>query len=217
VLPITVGSGSPPSDTLGAPVPMAILNYWPLNLPSSPADVIVPTAINVLASGSDLFITAYDASVTPSAGYIFAFAVGSGGALTPLNGGVPFPAGIHPSGIASDSTSSYLYVTDIASGNVLGYSVASGLLTAISGSPFPAGNQPSAVVADSDYPYLYVANSLDSTVMAYSIGSGALTALGTYATGTSPSPSASIRRPIISCIPPTISETAQQARSPALS
>ena len=186
VLPITVGSGSPPSDTLGSPVSNGDLAYWPLNLPSQPADVIVPTGINVLASGADLYISAYDNSVTPKAGYIFGFAIGSGGVLTPLNGGVPFPAGIHPSGIASDSSSNYVYVTDFTSGNVLGYSVSSGLLTALSGSPFPAGNAPSAVVADSQYPYLYVSNSLDSTVVAYSINGGALSMLGTYATGTQP-------------------------------
>jgi 6-phosphogluconolactonase len=186
VLPITVGSGSPPSDTLGSPVANGSLTYWPLNLPSAPTDVIVPTAINVLASGANVYVTAYDSSVAPNAGYIFAFATSSSGALTPLNGGVPFPAGTHPSGIASDSSSSYVYVTDLANGNVLGYSVASGLLAPLSGSPFPAGNQPTAIVADPQYPYLYVANSVDSSITAYSIGNGALTSLGTSATGTQP-------------------------------
>jgi 6-phosphogluconolactonase len=186
VLPITVGSGSPPSDTLGSPVANGTLTYWPLNLPSAPTDVIVPTGINVLASGTYVYITAYDSSVTPYAGYVFAFATSSGGALTPLNGGVPFPAGTHPSAVASDSSSSYVYVTDFLNGNVLGYSVASGLLTPLSGSPFPAGDQPSAIIADPKYPYVYVANSLDSSVTAYSISNGALSSLGTYATGTQP-------------------------------
>jgi 6-phosphogluconolactonase (cycloisomerase 2 family) len=186
VFPITVGSGSPPSDTLGAPVANGSLTYWPLGLASAPNDIIVPTAINVVASGAYVYISAYDSSVTPNAGYVFAFATSSSGVLTPLNGGVPFPAGTHPSAVASDSSSSYIYVADLAGGDVLGFSVASGLLTPLSGSPFPAGDQPSAVIADPKYPYLYVANSLDSTVTAYSIGTGALTSLGTYATGTQP-------------------------------
>jgi 6-phosphogluconolactonase len=186
VLPITVGSGSPPSDTLGSPVANGALTYWPLSLASAPADVIVPTAINVLPSGAYVYVTAYDSSVSPSAGYIFGFATSSSGALTPLNGGVPFAAGTHPSAVASDSSSSYVYVTDLAKGDVLAFSVASGLLTSISGSPFPAGNQPTAIVADPAYPYLYVANSLDSSVTAYSIANGALSNLGTYATGTQP-------------------------------
>jgi 6-phosphogluconolactonase (cycloisomerase 2 family) len=147
---------------------------------------MVPTAINVLASGAYVYVTAYDSSVTPNAGYVFVFATSSSGVLTPLNGGAPFPAGTHPSAVASDSSSSYVYVADLANGDVLGFSVASGLLTPLSGSPFPAGDQPTAVVADPKYPYLYVANSLDSTVTAYSIGSGALSSLGTYATGTQP-------------------------------
>src|ERR1035438_2488694 len=58
VLPITVGSGSPPSDTLGSPVSNGSLNYWPLSLPSKPNDVMVPTGVNVLASGATVYVTA---------------------------------------------------------------------------------------------------------------------------------------------------------------
>src|ERR1700677_85151 len=186
VLPITVGSGSPPSDTLGSPVANGSLAYWPLNLPSKPNDVIVPTAVNALASGAYVYVTAYDSTVSPNVGYVFAFAASSGGGLTPLNGGVPFTAGIHPSAIASDSTSSYVYIADLGSNNLLGYSVASGALTPLSGSPFAAGDQPAALVTDPKYPFVYVANSLDNTVTAYSTSSGVLTSLGTYATGEEP-------------------------------
>ena len=191
VFPITASSTSPPSDVLGSPLANGSLNYWPLSLPSKPNDIIVPTAINVLASGARLYVTAYDSTVTPYAGYIFGFSVASGGALTPLNGGVPFAAGTHPSAIASDSTSGYVYVTDLSNGNVLGYTVSTaaadvGSLSPLSGSPFPAGNQPSAIVVDPSYPYVYVANSLDSTVTAYSMSSGELTSLGIYATGEQP-------------------------------
>jgi DNA-binding beta-propeller fold protein YncE len=198
VLPITIGSGSPPSDTLGPPLANGSLTYWPLCqygyvsatnftqcATGATSDVVTPTAVNVTPSGAYVYVTAYDSTVTPHVGYVFAFASGAGG-LTPLNGGVPFPAGSQPSAIASDSTSSYIYVTDFNRGNLLGFSIASGLLTPLAGSPFPAGDQPSAVVADPTYPFLYVANSLDNTVSAYSISSGALTSLGSYATGTQP-------------------------------
>ena len=77
--------------------------------------------------------------------------------------GSPFAAGVKPSAIASDAASAYVYVTDFASGNVQGFTVASGNLTPLAGSPFPAGNQPSAIVVDPSYPYAYVANSLDAT------------------------------------------------------
>jgi len=212
----TTGANSTPG---GAPGPTPVTNpstgasYWPLTLPGSPNDVIVPTAVNVLKSGATLFVTAYDSSVTPNAGYVFGFSIAppstatiapggtcpsSGatsipagtlppGTLCPMNGGVPFAAGAHPSAIASDSSSTDVYVTDSTNGNVSGYKLASGLLTSLPGSPFPAGNQPSAIAADSKYPYAYVANALDGTVSAYSIGdTGALTSIATYDAGVQP-------------------------------
>jgi 6-phosphogluconolactonase len=188
LLPATTGSNPTLSGAPGTPLTNTSISadYWPLTLPSNPSHIIVPAAVNVLHSGAYVYVTAYDSSVTPSVGYIFGFTIGSSGALTPLNGGVPFAAGVHPSAIASDSTSTYVYATDSASGNVRGYSVAAGLLTPLSGSPFPAGNQPSAIVVDPAYPYAYVANSVDGTVSAYSISSGPLTRIGTYAAGIQP-------------------------------
>jgi len=58
VFPITVGPNTPPSDSLGSPVANGSLNYWPLSLPGKPNDVLLPTAINVLASGADVFVSA---------------------------------------------------------------------------------------------------------------------------------------------------------------
>src|ERR1035437_6743482 len=64
-----------PADSLGLPVanPNTGANYWPLTLLSysasgnssncqtnASADVITPTAVNVLKSGADLYVTAYD-------------------------------------------------------------------------------------------------------------------------------------------------------------
>jgi 6-phosphogluconolactonase (cycloisomerase 2 family) len=188
VYPITSGSGSTAAQNglLGSPIANGSITYWPLSLPSKPTDVIVPTALNVVKSGSYAFVSAYDSTVTPNVGYVFAFSVGSTGALTPLNGGAPFRAGVAPSALASDSTSAYLYATDATSGDVLGYSIASGSLTPLAGSPFPAGNQPSAIAIDPTYPFAYVTNAQDSSITAYSISSGALTRLGTYATGLQP-------------------------------
>ena len=175
----------------------------------------MPTAINVLSSstsaslGTYAYVTAYDTTASPNAGYIFAFwvvpantttapagiacpplPVGATqipqGTLCAVNGGLPFAAGAHPSAIASDPTGSYVYVTDSINGNILGFAVHSGLLSALSGSPFPAGNQPSSIIVDSAYSYVYVTNFLDSTVTAYSISSGELTRIGSYATGLQP-------------------------------
>ncbi len=193
VFPLTAASGSTPV-ALGTAAANSAVNgqYWPLTLSgASASDVIVPTAVNVLASGAYVYVTAYDSSVTPHVGYIFAFSVGSGGVLTPLSGS-PYAAGVQPSAIASDASGSYVYVTDFAKGDVLGYSVApstaavAGALVPLGGSPFQAGNQPSAIVVDPSYPFAYVANSRVRTVTAYSMSSGALASIGTFSAGLQP-------------------------------
>ena len=186
VYPITPSSSSPPSDVLGTPLTNGNLNYWPLALPGKPNDVIVPTAINVLGSGGEVFVTAYDSSVSPSVGYVFAF-TNSSGVLSPVNGGSPFSAGILPSAITSDSTGQYVYVTDSTSSNVLAYTVQSGLLTPLRGSPFPSGNQPSGITVDPGGSYAFVSNALDSTITVYTVSNGTLTRTSaTYPTGLQP-------------------------------
>jgi 6-phosphogluconolactonase (cycloisomerase 2 family) len=196
VIPLVAGgstSGAPctASTCMQPPAinPANSANYWPLTLAASPTHVIVPTAVNVLGSGSYVYVTAYDSSVVPSVGYVFGFSVGNGGVLTPLSGS-PFAAGTQPSAVASSSssTAAYLYVTDLKTNKVLGYSAAlgTGLLTPLSGSPYAAGTAPAAIVVDSSFPFAYVANSIDSTVTAYSISNGVLTSVGTYATGLQP-------------------------------
>ena len=201
VYPITANTTTPPSE---APQPNTPINscngldYVPLTLTGNASnDIVQPTALNVLKSGSNLFISAYD--TTANTGLVFGFSIGTLSCpsnpapyqtiptLTALKGS-PWVAGIHPSAIASDPSSTYVYVTDSTSGDVLGYSIQSGGLTPLTGSPFPSGSQPSGITVDPDpkYAYLYVANSLDSTVTAYSMSSGALTRLGSYATGLQP-------------------------------
>lgn len=173
------------SDALGSPAVNAALSatYWPLTIPAAPGDVVLPTAVSADPSGTNVYVTAYDS--TANKGYIFGFGIANG-TLSPLNGGVPLAAGVHPSAIASDAHGSYMFVTDMGSGNVLGYSASASGLTPLSGSPFAAGNQPSAIVVDHTGSFAYVANAQDSTVTLYSISSGALQQQATYATGTQP-------------------------------
>jgi 6-phosphogluconolactonase (cycloisomerase 2 family) len=188
VYPLTAATSSTPIG-LGTPAtnPAVSAQFWPLTLTGANAShVIVPTAVNVLASGAYVYIAAYDSSLTPSVGYVFGFSVGSGGVLTAVPGS-PFAAGDQPSAIASDGKSSYVYVTDSVRGDVLGYTVGStGALTTLSGSPYPAGNDPTGVVVDPTYAYAYVTNETDATVTAYSMTSGVLTRVGSYATGLQP-------------------------------
>jgi 6-phosphogluconolactonase (cycloisomerase 2 family) len=157
-----------------------------LNVPGSPADVVVPTAINILGSGGYAYVTAFDS--TANTGYVFGFSIASG-SLTALKAGAPLAIVPHPSAVASDSANKYLYVTDSSSGQLFAYAVngSDGSLSGLSGSPVPTGNQPSAIVADLKYPYLYVSNALDGTVSGYSISSnGAPVSIGTFPAGIQP-------------------------------
>lgn len=173
------------NDALGAPATNASLgtSYWPLIVPASSKDIVVPTAVCGDAAGANVYVTAYD--TTANSGYVFEFALANG-TLTPLNGGVPVPAGIHPSSIFSDAEGGYVYVTDAASDTVLAYSAGAGGLTPLSGSPFATGGSPTSIVVDHTGKFAYVANGQDSTVTAYSVSNGALVQIATYATGTQP-------------------------------
>lgn len=174
------------SDVLGSPVVNTNVSasYWPLSLPAHPTDVLTPTAIATASAGANVYVTAFDA--TAGGGYVFSFAVNGDGTLAPVNGGVPFPAGLHPSAVASSPDGSIVYVTDSAGNNIYAYAASSGVLTAIAGSPFATGNAPAAVAVDSTGGQVFVANALDSNLTVYSSSGGVLSSLGNYATGTQP-------------------------------
>jgi len=205
VYPLTAATGSNPVQ-MGMPATNSAVSgqYWPLTLSgANSSHVIVPTAVSLSAIGPFyVYVTAYDSSVTPYEGYVFAFSVGSGGALTAVPAS-PFAAGTQPSAIATgvatngSSATEVIYVTDSAKGDVLGYNVSGlpgskgNLIPMTSGingtNEFPAGNGPSGIVVDPSYSYAYVSNATDATVTAYSIsGTGALSRIGSYATGLQP-------------------------------
>ena len=171
--------------SLGTPVAnnSTYSDYWPLLLSSTnTTTVLTPTAINVLANGNDVYVTAYNPST--SAGYLFAFSTSSTGALTELNNGAPLSIGAEPVALASDSASQYLYLVDEIDNQVDSFSIQSSGVPSLVATT-ATGDEPSSLALFNDE-YLYVANSLDSTVYGYSISSGALTKFGTYTTSTNP-------------------------------
>lgn len=187
VFPLTAASGAT-QVAMGTAAANSAVNgqYWPLSLSTATSDVIVPTGVYVVPSGNYVYVTAYDSTASPHVGYVFAFAVGSGGVLTAVPNS-PFKAGTLLSAVSGDSTGAYLYATDYSSNNVVGFSIAStGALTQLASGPFKTGNAPSAIVVNQYFKFAYVANSTDATVTAYSMSNGALTQVGTYATGTQP-------------------------------
>jgi 6-phosphogluconolactonase (cycloisomerase 2 family) len=166
--PISIADG-----TIGAATAQVALT-----LPSYPGDMIVPTGVDVLANGNNVYVAAYDSSAynpggTPTSaanpGWVFGFAVSSSGALTATEGS-PYTAGVKPSGIASDPVNRFVYVTDFASNELIGYGIQSGgTLNFLVNGPFKTGNQPSALVIDPRGIYIYLSNSLDSDISGYSI------------------------------------------------
>ncbi len=150
----------------------------PLTVPGYGDDTIVPTAVTVLENAGAVYVAAYDKSAynpggtatsNANPGWLFGFAIGSGGALSPIAGS-PYQAGVRPSAIAADPTNRFVYVTDFASNELIGYTIQSNQsLNFMINGPFKTGNEPSAITIDPRGIYIYVANSLDSTVSAYSI------------------------------------------------
>ena len=164
------------SGTIGSAVatkPLKLYNTYA----SYSSDVIVPTGVTVLANSSTVYVTAYDQSAynpggtttsTANPGWVFGFTVGSGGVLTAATN--PYEAGVKPTAIVADPTNRFVYVTDFASNELIGYTIQDGsTLDFMVNGPFSTGNEPQAVVVDPRGLYIYVANALDSSVLAYVI------------------------------------------------
>ncbi len=149
-----------------------------LAVPGYADDTIVPTGVTVLANGDAVYVAAYDqsaynpgGSTTSNAnpGWLFGYAVGSGGALTAVTNS-PYQAGVKPSALATDPVNRFVYVTDFASNELIGYTVlSSDALNFMVSGPFRTGSEPTAVTIDPRGIYIYLSNALDSTVSAYSI------------------------------------------------
>jgi 6-phosphogluconolactonase (cycloisomerase 2 family) len=149
-----------------------------LTIPGFAGDTVLPTAVTVMANGAGVYATVYDQSAynpggtTTSAanpGWVYSFAIGSGGALTPTANS-PYKAGVKPSALVVDPASRFLYITDFASNQMIGFSISSGTsLNYLISGPYKTGNKPSAITIDPRGKFIYVANSLDSTVLSYAI------------------------------------------------
>ncbi len=153
-------------------------NQVSLTIPGDASDSVVPTAVAVLANGNAVYVTAYDSSSynpggittsTASPGWLFGFTTGSGGALTATPGS-PYSAGVKPSALVADPTNRFVYVTDFASNQLIGYGIYTGYtLNFLVNGPYKSGGQPSSIAIDPRGKFMYVSNSLDSSVTAYVI------------------------------------------------
>lgn len=173
--------------SLGASVTNGNLPYWPVEY--------APSTINVTANGKFAYVANANTNNPIGAnqrGTVSAFSVGTGGALTPLyasSAQLPY-AGVKPSASASDPTSRFLYVTDMASNQLYAYTIGSdGTLMPLTSGPFGTGVLPDAITIDPSGKYIYVANYTNS-ISAFTItqSTGAPSALSgsTYSTKTGP-------------------------------
>ncbi len=161
------------SGAIGAPT--ATIS---LSVPGFTSDTIIPTGITVLANGAAVYVTAFDKSaynpggVTTSnanPGWLFGFTTSSGGTLTAVAGS-PYQAGVKPSALAADPISRFVFVTDFASNELIGYEILStDALQFMVNGPFKTGNEPASITIDPRGLFIYLSNSLDQTVSSYSI------------------------------------------------
>jgi 6-phosphogluconolactonase (cycloisomerase 2 family) len=181
----------------------SVANQVSLTIPGYASDSVVPTGVTVLANGNAVYATAYDLSsynpggVTTSSaspGWLFGFATGSGGALTATPGS-PYSAGVKPSALVADPTNRFVYVTDFASNQMIGYGIYTGYtLNFLLNGPYRTGGEPTSIAVDPRGKFLYVSNSLDSTVSAYVIDlttgtpSAAVNATGSQSNNTDTQP-----------------------------
>jgi 6-phosphogluconolactonase (cycloisomerase 2 family) len=188
----------------------SVTSQQTLTVPGNAGDVLVPTGVTTLPNNDAVYVTAYDQSSynpggsttsTANPGWIFGFVAGS--ALTPTSGS-PYKAGVKPSGLVADPTNRFVYVTDFASNQMIGYALTNTTeLNFLQNGPFKTGNEPSAIAIDPRGKYLYVSNALDSTVSAYAIDlatgtpSAAVSATGATSNATDTNPVAIVVDPAL--------------------
>jgi 6-phosphogluconolactonase (cycloisomerase 2 family) len=138
-----------------------------------------PVGVAVATFNPTVYVVDQEPATTPQ---VLAFAEDTtSGALTPVAGTTAttgFAAGVQPSAIAAEPTGRYVYVTDRAANQLIGYVVkAGGGLQPMVNGPFPTGLYPVAITADPRGKYLYVANFAAKSISSYAIN----TATGTPA------------------------------------
>ncbi len=145
---------------LGSAVANGNLSYWPVG--------INPTSVTSLSTGAAVYVATYNPAA--GIGYVYGYAASTSGALSSLVAGNRFPAGVKPTGIASDPTGRFVYVTDFSQNQLIAYSVIdAGVLNPLINGPFRTGNQPSGIQVDPRGRFIYVSNELDNSVSAYAI------------------------------------------------
>jgi 6-phosphogluconolactonase len=166
-----------------------------VNVGNNPVGVVVSFYFN--------FVYVLDQEASPKATILGFSQNASSGALTALPGttittvagktvATGYAAGVVPSAIAEEPTARFVYVTDKAANQLIGYTVQpNGSLVAMVNGPFSTGLFPVAITIDPRGKLIYVANYNANTIQGYAIDTSTGTpsgAVGAFATsvGTGP-------------------------------
>jgi hypothetical protein len=208
---VMAGNSSVPEAVKFAPTG----NYLGVALGTS-GDVVYPftTSTGVLSVGQEIQFsqtgtnTSDNALVFDSAGaylYIARLVSGAGNSKVASysisSAGIPTAVqtattGDAPFSVMIDSTGAYLYTANRGTSNVSGFSISSGVFTALSGSPFAGGLSVTSLVEDNTDKYVIgaaVNGSYDYTLYSFdALTSGKLDAVSVGASGSDPAGSIAV-------------------------
>jgi len=137
--------------------------------------------VGVWVSYYNHFVYVLDQETEPNATILGFSQSTSNGSLTPVPGTTittvagktvakGYAAGVIPSGIIEEPTSRFVYVTDEAANQLIGYTVSpSGALTPMINGPFPTGLFPINLTIDPTGKLIFVVNYNADTVQGYAI------------------------------------------------
>jgi 6-phosphogluconolactonase len=183
------------------------ISIFPVNADNSLGTMLTQRVgnnpVGIVVSYYNHFVYVLDQETEPNAKVLGFSQNTSTGALTPVPGTTitgtganqvttGYAAGVIPSAITEELTARFVYVTDQASNQLIGYTVQpNGSLVAMVNGPFQTGLFPVAITVGPTGTLLYVANYNANTVEGYAIDtvtgtpSGAVGAFGTTV-GTGP-------------------------------
>jgi 6-phosphogluconolactonase (cycloisomerase 2 family) len=203
----TCTAGAYSSTTNACTAGSGVVSIFPVNGDNSLGTVSLqpvgnnPVGISISYFNRFVYVLDQETTSTPQ---ILGFSQNATtGALTPVTGttiatvsgktvATGYAAGVAPSAIAEEPTSRFVYVTDQAANQLIGYTVLpSGALLAMVNGPFPTGLFPISLAIDPQGTVLYVLNYNANTLEGFAIDEATGTpsaAAGAYQTavGTGP-------------------------------
>ncbi len=183
------------------------VSIYPVNADNSLGTALTQPVGNnpvaVVVSNFNHYVYVVDQEASPNARILGFSQNTTSGALTALPGTsitgsgastvtTGYAAGVTPSAIAEDLTARFVYVTDQAANQLIGYTVqANGSLVPMINGPFQTGLFPVSITTDPTGKLLYIVNYNSNTVQGYAIDTATGTpsaAVGAFATATGAGP-----------------------------